>query len=148
MRSAHTGWVSWRFRQAASILGIVALSVLTTPLVQHVLTPPQASAQPSQFEEIRAARFVLVGRDGTTLAILETAPAGDGRLQLFDAAGNLRVGLAGQGALNVFDPDGTTQRFRAGHVPEVDPRGRPPMNGVWLDGNGSISIVPAGTVQR
>ena len=148
MARACLGALVRSLRKGASTLGIVSLSVLVTLVVQPALTPPPATAQPNQFEEIRAARFVLVGREGTPLAILETAPAGDGRLQLFDAAGYLRVGLAEQGALNIFDPDGATQRFRAGYVPEVAPRGRPPLNGVWLDANGSLSIVPAGPVQR
>ena len=130
-------------RQGASVLGIVALSVLATLAVQHLLLPPPATAQSDQVQEVRAARFVLVAADGTVLATLEPGGDGNGRLQLFDKAGTLRVGLAGGGALNIADTDGVTQRFRAGYVPYVDSAGRPPINGMWLDPGGSISIVPA-----
>jgi hypothetical protein len=127
--------------QGASVLGTVALSVLATLAVQHLLLPPPALAQPDQAQEVRAARFVLVAADGTELAKLEPGGDGNGRLQLFDKAGTLRVGLAGGGALNINDTDGVTQRFRAGYVPYVDSAGRPPINGMWLDADGSISIV-------
>ena len=130
-------------RQGASVLGIVALSVLATLAVQHLLLPPSATAQSGPLQEVRAARFVLVAADGTVLANLEPGGDGNGRLQLFDKAGTLRVGLAGGGALNISDTDGVTQRFRAGYVPYVDSAGRPPINGMWLDADGSISIVPS-----
>jgi hypothetical protein len=143
MRTARLVGLSHCLRQVSSVFGIVSLSVLATLLVQHVLAAPSATAQPSQPQEVRAARFVLVGPDGTELATLEPGRDGNGRLQLFDAAGTLRVGLAAQGALNIFDTDGTTQRFRAGYVPYADAFGRPPINGVWLDANGSVSIVPS-----
>jgi hypothetical protein len=130
-------------RQGASVLSIVALSVLATLAVQHLLLPPPAAAQATQVEEVRAARIVLVAADGTVLAKLEPGGDGNGRLQLFDKTGTLRVGLAGGGALNINDTDGVTQRFRAGYVPYVDSAGRPPINGMWLDAGGSISTVPA-----
>ncbi len=56
------------FGQGASVLGIVALSVLATLTVQHLLLPPPAIAQSDQLQEVRAARFVLVAADGTVLA--------------------------------------------------------------------------------
>jgi hypothetical protein len=129
-------------RRCASVLSIVALSVETTLAVQHLLLPSPANAQADQFQEIRATRFVLVAADGTVLAKLEPGGDGNGRLQLFDKAGTLRVGLAGGGALNINDTDGVTQRFRAGYVPYVDSANRPPINGVWLDAGGSVSVVP------
>ena len=123
---------------------IVVLSVVTTLLVEHWVTPPSVTAQSTQPDEIRASRFVVVGPDGTELARLEPGGgAGGGRLQLFDVTGTLRAGLTGQGALNILDQDGTTQRFRAGFVPYADTQGRPPINGVWLDAEGgSVGIVP------
>jgi hypothetical protein len=135
-------------RQAVSVLGIVALSVVSTLAVQRLLAPPPASAQPAQFEEVRAGRFVLVGADGTMLARLDPGGDGNGRLQLFDARGPLRLVVAGQGSFIALDPDGTTVRFRAGYVPYVDASGRAPINGVWLDPEGSLGTVPPGTIQR
>jgi hypothetical protein len=131
-----------RLGQGASALGIVALSVLATLTVQHLLLSPSASAQADQPQEVRATRFVLVAADGTVLARLEPGGDGNGRLQLFDKTGTLRVGLAGGGALNINDTDGVTQRFRAGYVPYVDSAGRPPINGVWIDADGSIGVAP------
>ena len=129
-------------RQGVSTIGIVALSVLGTLLSQHVLAPSPAIAQPTQLQELRAAKFVLVAADGTELARLEPGGDGNGRLQLFDKTGVVRVSLAGGGAVNIFDTDGTTQRFRAGFVPYVDSAGRPPINGVWLDEEGTVGGVP------
>jgi hypothetical protein len=148
MRSAPTGRLSGQLLQAAAVLGIVALSVVTTLLVQHLVATPPATAQPTQFAEVRATRFVLVAADGTVLANLEPGGDGNGRLQLFDKTGTLRVGLAGGGALNIADTDGVTPRFRAGYVPYVDSAGRPPINGIWLDPEGSISVVPPTAAQR
>lgn len=145
MRAAYLVGLPRYLLHGASVLGIVSLSVSVTLFVQHLLTPPPATAQSSQPQEVRATRFVLVAPDGTILATLQPGGDGNGLLQLRDAGGALRVGLAGQGGLNVFDPDGTTQRFRAGYVPNVDAAGRPPINGIWLDPEGSISIVPPGT---
>ena len=148
MRTAHLVGLPPYLRQATSIPGTVALSVSATLFVQQVVAPPQATAQPTQFEEVRATRFVLVGQDGTMLARLDPGGDGNGRLQLFDARGPLRVVLGGQGSLLALAPDGATIRFRSGYVPYVDASGRAPMNGVWLDPEGSISIVPPGTIQR
>jgi hypothetical protein len=129
-------------RQTASVLGIVVLSVTTTLIVQRFLAPSPAAAQVGQLEEISATRFTLVGADGTILARLEPGNDANARLQLFNNVGVLRVGLTAQGAVNIFDVDGTTQRFRAGFVPYTDGQGRPPINGVWLDGDGSIGPIP------
>jgi len=131
-----------RLGQGASTLGIVVLSVLATLTAQHLLLPPLVIAQADQPQEVRATRFVLVAADGTVLARLEPGGDGNGRLQLFDKTGTLRVGLAGGGALNINDTDGVTQRFRAGYVPYVDSAGRPPINGMWLDADGSIGVAP------
>jgi len=111
-------------------------------LAFSLVIPSAATAQSGQAQEVWASAFTLVGPDGTVLARLEPGAGNNGRLQLFDSTGALRVGLAGQGALNVYDTDGTTQRFRVGYVPFVDAMGRPPINGVWLDPEGSISVLP------
>ena len=118
-------------------------------LAYGLVVPSLATAQASQPQEVRATRVVLqlyaqaTGVDGTVLANLEPGGDGNGRLQLYDKTGTLRVGLAGGGALNIADPDGVTQRFRVGYVPYTDSAGRPPINGMWLDPDGSISLVPA-----
>lgn len=112
-------------------------------LAYGLVVPSLATAQASQPQEVRATRFVLVAADGTVLANLEPGGDGNGRLQLYEKTGTLRVGLAGGGALNIADPDGVTQRFRVGYVPYTDSAGRPPINGMWLDPDGSISLVPA-----
>ncbi len=144
MRSIVIGEMLRCLRKGASVVGILSLSVVANVLVQQVLAPPPATAQPGQTQEVRAQRFILVAANGTELARLEPGGEGNGRLQLFDADGTLRVILAGQGALHVVDPDGEL-RFRSGYVPQTDPSGRAPINGVWLDAESSISHVPPGT---
>lgn len=148
MRVRYIAGLAERFRPGVTILATVSLSVIATVLVQHLGASAAATAPPGQLPEVRASTFVLVGPGGTELARLEPGHDGNARLQMFDASGTLRLGLAAQGALNVFDTDGTTQRFRAGYVPYVDGIGRPPINGVWLDADGSVSVVSASPPQR
>jgi hypothetical protein len=144
MPSAAIGGIVCYLRRGLSVLGIVSLSVMANVLVQQVLAPAPATAQPSQSQEVRAERFILVATNGTELARLEPGGEGNGRLRLFEADGTLRLILAGQGALTVVDSDGEI-RFRAGYIPYTDPGGRAPINGVWLDEEGSSSLVPPGT---
>ena len=119
---------------SAFLGGVLAFSLVVSP---------SATAQPSPAREVRAERFVLVAADGTEIGHwVGGGPDGNARLQLRDASGTLRVLLAGQGSLIAFDTDGSTIRFRAGYVPYVDASGRPPINGVWLHPEGSISRVP------
>src|SRR5713226_5018223 len=145
-------------RHGASVLGIVAFTVLTTILVQRLLEPPPATAQSSQGGVVRASGFEVVGADGTVLARLspgaagggtvelfnaagavltriQTGGGGGGNIQLFDAQGNSRLRLAGEGALNVYDPSGAL-RFRAGNTVTQTQTG-PAFNGVQLDADGS-----------
>ena len=101
--------------------------------------------------------FTLVGPEGTALARLEPGADGNGRLQLldtngtvrvalsgdallrfFDSAGTQRVGLNGEGALNVFDQDATV-RFRAGYLSTGN---LGPINGIQLDPDGTIENLP------
>ncbi len=124
-------------KQAGSAIGVVGLSVIVTLLVQHVISPPRATAQVSQ-QEVRAGAFVLVGQDGTVLGRLSAGDQGNGQLVLFDASGKQRVVLAGAGALVVNDPDGRTARFVAGYTVVPGPNGEPPINGVLLDADGRI----------
>jgi hypothetical protein len=126
----------------ATVLSFAA-AFIGSLLAYSLVAPSLATAQSSQSQEVRATRFVLVAADGTVLANLEPGGDGNGRLQLYDKTGTLRVGLAGGGALNIADPDGVTQRFRVGFVPYTDSAGRPPINGMWLDTDGSISLVPS-----
>jgi hypothetical protein len=121
-----------------AVAGIVTLTVLAPRLVG----PGQAAAQPAQQNELRATAFVLVGGDGTVLARLGPAPDGSGRLTLYDAAGTRRLALAGAGVLAIFDQDGTTLSFAAGRTFAVGPTGNPPVNGVQLDQDGRICVLP------
>ena len=157
MRSACLDGLFRCLRQGAKVIGIVFLSVLTTLFVQRTLNPSAAAAQSTQPEEVRASMFTLVGSEGTALARLEPGADGNGRLQLldtngtvrvalsgdallrlFDSAGTQRVGLNGQGALNVFDQDATV-RFRAGYL-SSGPLGS--INGIQLDPDGTIDTLP------
>ena len=141
------------------MLGIVCLSVLTTLFVQRTLNPPAAAAQSSQPQEVRASMFTLVGPEGTALARLEPGADGNGRLQLldtngtvrvalsgdallrlFDSAGTQRVGLNGQGALNVFAQDATL-RFSASYLSTGNLGA---INGIQLDPDGTIETLTGG----
>jgi len=62
-------------------------------------------------------------------------------VHLFDGQGNRRLSLAGEGALNVLDPEGVL-RFRAGHTVTATQNG-PAFSGEQLDENGSVSTLPA-----
>ena len=105
-----------------------------------LVAAPQATAQSSQFQEVRASAFTLVGPDGTVLARLGPGATGGGsRLALGNAAGTERLILTGTGLLVVYDEEGTTQVFRAGRSYTVGvASGRPPTNGVELGPGGSI----------
>ena len=133
----------WRYvRQASSVLGIVALSVLATLAVQQVLAPTGATTQSTQLPEVRASAFVLVGPAGTVLSRLHPGPgSGNGNLTLYDTTGAQRITITGNGAFNAYDPDGITHRFRAGFA-EPGAGFSQRTNGVWLDPNGTISILP------
>ncbi|HTE83244.1 MAG TPA: hypothetical protein VK821_00760 [Dehalococcoidia bacterium] len=130
-------------RRFSSVLSIVALSVLTTVFVQHLLAPPRAAAQADQPQVVRASSFELVGADGTVLARLAPGPTGNGRLQLFDTAGKVRAGLAGDGRFTISDADGVTRRLYAGYALTAGTVGAPPINGIQLDPSSSISVIPA-----
>jgi hypothetical protein len=132
----------WRTILLASVLPFVS-AFLGGALAFSLVAAPQATAQSSQLQEVRASAFTLVGPDGTVLA--ELAPgtgAGAGRLLLRDAAGTQRVSLVGSGVLNVYDQDGTTVVFRAGRSYTIGAgTGLPPTNGVDLGPGGSISTL-------
>jgi len=111
-------------------------------LAFSLVAAPQATAQSSQAQEVRASAFTLVGPDGTVLARLQpSTPAGNGILSLFDAAGTRRLHMNGNGFVAVFDQDGTTPVFRAGRT-FTDTASGPPLNGVELGPGGSISTIP------
>lgn len=132
------------FHHGISVLGIVALSVLAMSLVQHAMSPPRATAQSSQPQEVRASAFVLVGADGSVLGRLAPGGQGGGRLTLYDGTGTQRTALAAAGVLAAFDTDGKTLRFIAGWTPTPQPPNQPVVNGVQLDpGGGTISTLPA-----
>jgi len=104
---------------------------------------PQATAQSSQLQEVRASAFTLVGPDGTVIASLARGgDTGTGNLTLYDAAGTRRMRMTGGGEVVAYDQDGTTVRFRAGRTFDVSGAGRPPLNGVQLGPDGSINMLP------
>ncbi len=133
----------WRTILLASVLPFVS-AFLGGALAFSLVAAPQATAQSSQLQEVRASAFTLVGPDGTVLAQLAPPPGGTaGRLSLRDAAGTERVTLAGAGILNVYDQDGTAVVFRAGrsYNPVGAATGLPPINGVELGPGGSIGMI-------
>jgi hypothetical protein len=132
----------WRTILLASVLPFVS-AFLGGALAFSLVAAPQATAQSSQLQEVRASAFTLVGPDGTVLAQLARNPtSGTGRLSLRDAAGTERVTLVGGGILNVWDQDGTTVVFRAGRSYNVGAAsGLPPTNGVELGPGGSIRML-------
>ena len=113
-------------------------------LALSLVAAPEATAHSSQLQEVRASAFTLVGPDGTVLARLAPAAAGPGRLILHDAAGTQRLTLSGAGVVNAYDQDGTTVVFRAGrsYNPVGAATGLPPVNGVQLGPDGSVSTIP------
>jgi hypothetical protein len=126
----------------ASVLPFVS-AFLGGALAFSLMAAPQATAQSSQLQEVRASAFTLVGPDGTVLAQLGPGPGSSARLALRDAAGTERVTLAGAGILNVWDQDGATVVFRAGRSYNVvgAATGLPPINGVELGPGGSIRML-------
>ena len=134
----------WRTLLLASVLPFVS-AFLGGALAFSLVAAPQATAQSSQLQEVRASAFTLVGPDGTVLAQLARNPtSGTGRLSLRDAAGTERVTLVGGGILNVWDQDGTTVVFGAGRSYNVGAAsGLPPTNGVELGPGGFIGMIEA-----
>jgi hypothetical protein len=132
----------WRTILLASVLPYVS-AFLGGTLAFSLVAAPQATAQSSQPQEVRASAFTLVRADGTILAQLAPSPGGNsGRLSLRDAAGTERVTMVGGGILNVWDQDGTTVVFRAGRSYNVGAAsGLPPTNGVELGPGGSIRML-------
>jgi hypothetical protein len=132
----------------AGVLPFVS-AFLGGALAFSLVAAPVTTAQSGQPQEVRASEFTLVGPDGTVLARLSQSFTGAGFLRLFDAAGNRRVLIAGDGTYEVYDTDETTLLFRAGRLfPRENltpPPGRtllPPLNGVELGPGGSVSMVP------
>ena len=123
----------------AGVLPFVS-AFLGGALAFSLAAAPQATAQSSQAQEVRASAFTLVGADGTILASL--APSTDnrnGELALYDAAGTRRLIMSGSGQMRVLDQDGTAPVFRAGRNFQV---GSPQLNGVQLGPGGSIGSIP------
>jgi hypothetical protein len=50
--------------------------------------------------------------------------------------------MTGGGEIIAYGQDGTTLAFRAGRTFEATPAGDPPVNGVVLGPEGSVSILP------
>jgi hypothetical protein len=130
-------------RRAIILCGTVSfvMAFLGGSLAFSLVAPAPATAQSSQLEEVRASAFVVVAPDGTVVGRLGQGDLGNGNLGLFDVAGRQRWQLNGEGGMTAFDTDGT-RRFRAGFQPVSGPAGSPPLNGVLLDANGSVSVLP------
>jgi hypothetical protein len=110
-------------------------------LAFSLVTAPQAMAQFSQPQEVRAAAFSLVGTDGAVIARLAPSATGNGNLSLNDATGMRRVAITAVGEVNIYDQEGTLV-FRAGRSYGPGPIGTGPVNGVQLGPGGSISMIP------
>jgi hypothetical protein len=93
-------------KRAASVISIVALSVITTLFVQHLITPSPVSAQPATVG-LSNQEFVVPGGGGM-LGRLGTGPEGNGNLRLWDTNGYLRVQIAGNGTMAIYDMSGNT----------------------------------------
>jgi hypothetical protein len=106
-KTVMAGRLLQRFNRALSLCGVVALSVATTLLVQHLLIPAPATAQSIQTSEIRASSFVLVGSDGTVIGRLGPGSSGMGNLTLFDSSGRLHIAISGSGDLLAYGTGGT-----------------------------------------
>ena len=130
-------------RRTILLMGVLPFvsALLGGALAFSLVAAPQATAQSSQPQEVRASAFTLVGEDGTVLARLAPGPGG-GRFSLGNAAGTERITMAGAGILNVWDQDGTTVVFRAGRSYTAGATsGLPPTNGVELGPGGSIGML-------
>lgn len=94
-------------RHGAGTAAIVALSVVTTLLVQRLITPPDASAHSGERAEIRAQAFLLTAPDGTVIGRLGPGSSGNGNLTLFDSSGALHMAVSGDGDLLAYGTGGT-----------------------------------------
>jgi len=92
-------------KRAASVIPIVALSVVTTLLVQHFMAPPPAAAQQNP-QVVRASTFLLIGHNGETLARLGPGGLGNGNLELWDTNGDERADYAGDAVAHLWDANG------------------------------------------
>jgi hypothetical protein len=84
-------------------MSIVALSVVTTLLVQHFSAPTPVAAQAGAQREVRAQLFLLVGPSGNTLARLGPGGLGNGNLELRDTSGTIRADFAGDAVAHLWD---------------------------------------------
>jgi hypothetical protein len=113
---------------------------LGAALAFSLVAAPPATAQSSEAQEVRASAFTLVGPDGTVVGRLAPSAGGNGLLTLYDGAGTRRLRMTGTGEVVAYDQDGNTPVFRAGRTFEVL-GARPPLNGVLLGPDGSISMI-------
>lgn len=97
----------------AGILPFIS-AFLDGGLAFGLVAAPQATAQSSEAQEVRASAFIVVGPDGAVLARLGAGGAGSGNLSLYDAAGTTRVAVAG-GFVSIWDGDGNLA-LRAGRT--------------------------------
>ncbi len=93
-------------KRSASSLGLVALSVLTTLLVQHLTAPAGVAAHDAP-AEIHAQAFVLDATDGTEIARLGPGSSGNGNLWLYDRSGRLHLVASGNGDLLAYGSGNT-----------------------------------------
>jgi hypothetical protein len=124
-------------KNTTMVAGIVALSVVTTLLVQRLLGPSAAQAQFIQTPELRAQSFVLVGSDGTVIGRLGAGSQGAGNLTLNDANGRLHMAVSGAGDLLAYGTGGTALA-QIYADPETN------LSGILIrDANGKLRIAAA-----
>ena len=132
----------WRTIFLASVLPFVS-AFLGGALALSLVATPQATAQSSQLQEVRASAFTLVGSDGTVLATLAPGNNATGNLSLHDSTGTRRLSITGRGLIAVHDQDGTRLSFAAGRTFDQAPPIGSPLNGVLLGEGGSIGLLPS-----
>jgi hypothetical protein len=132
-------------RRAASVAGIVALSIASTLAVQHILAPMPAQAQTGQTQEFSATAFNLVDANGTVRARLgpNKTNASGVNLSFFDPSGQNRLVSLGSGdtqvgsGFSVNAADGQTLRIFVGNSGAGSPIGAGYPTIAAFDANGS-----------
>jgi len=97
------------FTRAGRIVGLVAVAAMVVAAVQGCDRKQTGS---SSYDVLEAHRFVLTGKDGSKLAVLEAGPDGLPTLALKDDQGQDRVRLAVRAeessTLELYGPNGRT----------------------------------------
>ncbi len=100
-------------RSAATIGGIVALTVMMTLLTQRWLTPSPAQAQ-SAPSVVQGTEFDLLGTNSPVVARLKPDTSGNGQLTILDATGHQRLVLNVTGMLETDASGNTIANYTTG----------------------------------